>query len=515
MLSGLQQIATTHGSRLPIIFSTDPRHSFLQNMGATHRADGVSQWPEPVGFGALDDPDLVREFAAIVREDYRAMGIRMALHPQVDLTTEPRWARQAQSFGADPLLTSRLVTAFLEGLQGPVLGGDSVAATVKHFPGGGSQKDGEDPHFPYGREQIYPGGRFEDHLMPFRAAIAAGASAIMPYYGMPVGLTRNGRAVEEVGFAFNRALITDLLRDELGFDGLVLSDFGLVHDAVVFGKPFPARAWGVEQLDAAQRVTRLLNAGVDQLGGESDTPLLVSLLEDGRVSPARVQEAATRVVELNLRLMDDATETTPVRDPRDLPLREHVALGRLAQSRAITVLHNGRLGDQEALPLVGSRRAHLRGIDESALPEGWAAVAPSEADVVIVRLAAPFEARDHFFLESGMEQGSLEFPVAVIDELRDMAARTPLIVAVTLSRPAILTPIIEFATAVVADYGASDAALIDAITGVVTAEGRLPFELPRSMAAVVASRPDVAGDTLDPLYPANWRAPLEIPSVVE
>ena len=93
-----------------------------------------------------------------------------------------------------PLLTSRLLTAFLEGLQGPEIGGDSVAATVKHFPGGGPQLDGEDPHFAYGREQVYPGGRFEDHLMPFRAAIAAGAAAIMPYYGMPVGLTRNGKA---------------------------------------------------------------------------------------------------------------------------------------------------------------------------------------------------------------------------------------------------------------------------------------------------------------------------------
>ena len=515
VLSGLQQIATTHGSRLPIIFSTDPRHSFLQNMGATHRADGVSQWPEPIGFGALDDPDLVREFASIVREDYRAMGIRMALHPQVDLTTEPRWARQAQSFGADPLLTSRLATAFLEGLQGPVLDGGSVAATVKHFPGGGAHKDGEDPHFPYGREQIYPGGRFEDHLMPFRAAIAAGAAAIMPYYGMPVGLTRNGRAVEEVGFAFNRALITDLLRDELGFDGLVLSDFGLVHDAVVFGKPFPARAWGVEHLDAGQRIARLLNAGVDQLGGESDTPLLVSLVEDGRISPDRVQDAATRVVELNLRLMGDAIEAAPVRDPRDLPLREHVVLGRLAQSRSITVLHNGSLGDSEALPLAGPRRAHLVGIDGSALPESWTAVNPADADVAIVRLAAPFEPRDHYFLESGMEQGSLEFPASVIDELRDLAAQTPLIVAVTLSRPAILTPIAEFATAIVADYGASDVALMDALTGLVTAEGRLPFELPRTMAAVVASHPDVAGGTVDPLYPANWRVPIDIPSVSE
>jgi beta-glucosidase len=504
VLGRLQDIATSHGSRLPIVFSTDPRHSFLQNMGATHRAEGVSQWPEPIGFGAIDDPDLVRDFASIVRHDYRAMGIRMALHPQVDLATDARWARQAQSFGADPVLTSRLLTAFLEGLQGERLGGDSVAATVKHFPGGGAQKDGEDPHFTYGREQVYPGGRFDDHLLPFRAAIAAGAAAIMPYYGMPVGLTRNGASIEEVGFAFNRALITDLLRDELGFDGVVLSDFGLVHDAVVFGKPFPARAWGVEHLDPADRLARLLAAGVDQLGGESDTALLLSLLDDGRVDEQRVRDAATRVVELTLRLTDE-DGTRPVPDASALPLREHVELGRAAQSRAITVLRNSQLGDAPALPLAGHRRVHLRGVDAAALPDGWRATDAPEADLALVRLAAPFEPRDHYFLESDMQQGSLDFPAELVDELRALAAQTPLVVAVTLSRPAILTPFADFATAIVADYGASDEALLNALTGVVVPEGRLPFEIPRSMAAVADSRPDVGGDTVDPLYPAGWR----------
>jgi beta-glucosidase len=504
VLGRLQGIATSHGSRLPIVFSTDPRHSFLQNMGATHRAEGVSQWPEPIGFGAIDDPDLVRDFASIVRHDYRAMGIRMALHPQVDLATDARWARQAQSFGADPVLTSRLLTAFLEGLQGERLGGDSVAATVKHFPGGGAQKDGEDPHFTYGREQVYPGGRFDDHLLPFRAAIAAGAAAIMPYYGMPVGLTRNGASIEEVGFAFNRALITDLLRDELGFDGVVLSDFGLVHDAVVFGKPFPARAWGVEHLDPADRLARLLAAGVDQLGGESDTALLLSLLDDGRVDEQRVRDAATRVVELTLRLTDE-DGTRPVPDASALPLREHVELGRAAQSRAITVLRNSQLGDAPALPLAGHRRVHLRGVDAAALPDSWRATDAPEADLALVRLAAPFEPRDHYFLESDMQQGSLDFPAELVDELRALAAQTPLVVAVTLSRPAILTPFADFATAIVADYGASDEALLNALTGVVVPEGRLPFEIPRSMAAVADSRPDVGGDTVDPLYPAGWR----------
>jgi beta-glucosidase len=114
-----------------------------------------------------------------------------------------------------------------------------------------------------------------------------------------------------------------------------------------------------------------------------------------------------------------------------------------------------------------------------------------------------------------MEQGSLDFTAEVIDELRALAAQTELIVAVTLSRPAVLTPIAEFATAIVADFGASDTALFDALTGVVPPEGRLPFELPRSMEAVAASRPDVAGDTVDPLYPMGWRATMEISSASE
>jgi beta-glucosidase len=499
ILGGLQELATSHGTRLPITFSTDPRHSFLQNPGATHRADGVSQWPEPIGLGAIDDPALVAEFGRIVRRDYRAMGIRMALHPQVDLATEPRWARQAQSFGTDPELTARLLRAFLEGLQGEELTSTSVAATVKHFPGGGPQLDGEDPHFPYGREQVYPGGRFEDHLLPFRVAVEAGAAAIMPYYGMPVDLDLNGQKVEPVGFAFNRRLITELLREEMQFDGVVLSDFGLITDANVFGKPFPARAWGVEHLDASERMARLFSAGVDQLGGESDTSGLLRLLDEGKVDRARFRDAAARVVALTLDLFPDAV-VSEVPDLGELQSRESIELGQRAQSRAITVLHVSDT-DETALPLSGPRRVHLVDVDAAALPEGWVAATVEEAEFALVRLSAPFEARDHFFLEASMEQGSLEFPADVVDGIAALGARLPVLLAVTLSRPAILTPLLPYVTTVVADFGASDEALIAALTGKVIPEGRLPFELPRSMEAVRASQPDAGSDTADPLFP--------------
>jgi beta-glucosidase len=154
---------------------------------------------------------VVRQFADIARQEYLALGLRAALHPQVDLATEPRWGRQMQTFGQDAASARSFVVAYLRGMQGEALGPASVACTTKHFPGGGPQQDGEDPHWPYGREQVYPGGRFAEHLEPFVAAIAAGTSAIMPYYGMPVGLEPDGEQIERVGFGFNRQIITGLL----------------------------------------------------------------------------------------------------------------------------------------------------------------------------------------------------------------------------------------------------------------------------------------------------------------
>lgn len=165
---------------VPVTLSTDPRSHFdNNNVGTGFRAGMMSQWPGPFGLAALRDGNLVRRFADVVRREYLALGLRVALHPQADVTTEYRWARVGSTFGEDAGLVSDLTVACIQGLQGDVIGKGSVSTVTKHFPGAGPEMDGEDSHFTYGKEQVYPGGRFEYHLEPFRRAIEAGTRQIM------------------------------------------------------------------------------------------------------------------------------------------------------------------------------------------------------------------------------------------------------------------------------------------------------------------------------------------------
>ena len=206
----LQALAESTRLGIPVTISSDPRHGFAQNMATNFAAGAFSQWPEAIGFGAIGDAALVEQFGDIARQEYVAVGIRAALHPMADLATEPRWARINGTFGEDAELAARLVGAYIRGFQGEQLGPHSVACMTKHFPGGGPQKDGEDPHFAIGKEQVYPGDNFDYHLIPFEAAFAAGTAQIMPYYGMPVGT-----GLEEVGFGFNNQVITRLAAWEI------------------------------------------------------------------------------------------------------------------------------------------------------------------------------------------------------------------------------------------------------------------------------------------------------------
>ncbi|WP_432488516.1 glycoside hydrolase family 3 protein [Kineococcus sp. SYSU DK018] len=491
--------ATPHG--IPVTLSTDPRHAWAENQGASFRADHFSAWPEALGLAALRDEDVVREFARTAREEYLAVGLRAALHPTVDLATEPRWARQYGTFGQDPDLAGRLAVAYLDGFEGERLGPGSVACTAKHFPGGGPQKDGEDAHFPYGREQVYPGGMFERHLEPFRRVLERGVSAIMPYYGMPVGLTLHGRPVEEVGFGFNRQVVTGLLREELGFDGVVCTDWGLVTESRTGGRTLPARAWGVEHLDVAERVLKILDAGCDQLGGEQCPEVVVALVERGLVSESRLDVSVRRLlrVKFELGLFDDPFVDEDAAGAR-VGTPGAVAAGRRAQAESVTVLHR----EPGVLPLAPGTPVHAEGLEAGALEAaGLRSATAEQAEVAVVRLQAPWEPRDTYMLEAQFHAGSLEFDDGTVRRVADLAAELPVVVTVNLDRPAVLTPLLPHSAALVGVYGTSDAALLDVLAGRVRARGRLPFQLPRSDAAAAASRPDVPGDSPEALFEAG------------
>lgn len=524
----LQRLAADTRLGIPVTIASDPRHGFTDNPGAALLSGPFSQWPETLGLAATRDERLVEEHGDAARQEYLAVGIRTALHPQVDLVTEPRWARGGGTFGEDADLTGRLGAAYVRGLQagGDVareagldgaFGPDSVSTMTKHFPGGGPQLDGEDPHFAYGREQVYPGGQFDLHLEPFKALLAAGTRQMMPYYGMPVGLRADlgsgPEDVEQVGFGFNRGVLTRLLREHLGFDGIICTDWGLVTDVEMFGLPFPARAWGVEHLSPLERVAKILDAGADQLGGEACPEHVVELVRSGRVPEARIDASVRRLLaeKFELGLFDDRRYVDEDAAAVVVGRADLVAAGRRAQSRSVTVLRNagdaavadgvvgGGPGGAARLPLAPGLRLYAEGVPDGEVAGFRRVATPAEADVAVLRLDPPFEERGPGF-ESFFHAGSLELADDVVAHVAEVAAAVPTVVDVHLDRPAVLTPLLAHADTLVVTFGVGAPALLDALTGTVPPEGRLPFDLPRSTAAVEQSRSDVPFDTADPLF---------------
>ena len=492
--NNLQSLAEASRLGIPVSLASDPRNHFSNAIFALAAAE-FSQWCETLGFGAIGDADLVRKFADIVRQEYLAVGIRIALHPQIDLPTEPRWARISGCFSEDAELTAKLAVAYIEGLQGDRLGAHSVACMTKHFPGGGPQKDGLDPHFEFQRGQVYPGDNFEYHLIPFEAALQAGTASIMPYYGVPVDQTD-----ENVAMAYNKAIITGLLRERYNFDGIVCTDWGLVTDLVTPMFRWPARAWGVEHLSEAQRVQRALDVGIDQFGGESRPELVVELVESGAVDEVRIEQSVRRLLrqKFQLGLFDnpfvDADRVVDVVGQEAFQIS-----AENAQRQAMTLLKNSN----NCLPLSGTPKLFVKNLDADVAAQcGTVVETPAAAELAILRLQTPWvPIESDNFLAKSFHHGDLDFKEEALAEILALLEAVPTIVVINLDRPAVIPEIDAAARAVLADFGASDAAVLDVIFGRSQPQGKLPFELPSSMEAVRNQRTDVPYDSADPLYP--------------
>jgi len=493
----LQRFAEETRLGIPITIASDPRNHFTRNIFSMAAA-GFSQWCEMPGFGALDDVALVRQFAEIARREYLAVGIRVALHPQIDLATEPRWPRISGTFGEDAHVSARLVKAYIEGFQGEMLGPNSVACMTKHFPGGGPQFEGLDPHFEFQKGQVYPGKNFDYHLIPFEAAFEAQTGAIMPYYGVPMDQTD-----ENVGMSYNKAIITGLLREKYKYDGVVCTDWGLVTDAPMGDVIWPARAWGVEHLSKIERVLKIIEAGVDQFGGENCPEYVIELVKTGRLPEERIDQSVRRLLFLKFEL---GLFDNPFVDESQLPQifgnPDSVSAGRVSQERAMTLLKN----DEQVLPLKSQPRIFVKNLNPVVAAEYAQVVeAPEQADFAILRLETPWvpiDTKNRF--AQGFHHGDLDFKGETKAEILSLLQTVPTIVVIYLDRPAVIPEINAAAKALIGDYGASDTAVLNVIFGKAKPQGKLPFELPSSMQAVRNQKADVPHDSEDPLYPFGF-----------
>ena len=339
---------------IPMSIATDPRHGVTEG-GAEFRNVGqdVSKWPEGIGFAAIGDPELVRQFARIAAREYRAMGITTALGPQIDLSTEPRWMRLEDTLGSDPEKVIPLVKAYCDGMQTTEntpdgWGRDSVLTMVKHWPGGGTCEGGRDAHYPYGCFAVYPAGQFSQHMRPFTEGAfrldgpTGKAGAVMPYYTVS-WLEDN----KKVGNSYSGYIIRQLLREKNAYDGIVCTDWGITGRPDEKIDSFGPRCYGMENLTVAQQHLRIILAGVDQFGGNNDIQPILEAWElgDKQIGPQlmdqRMRLSAERLLTAVFRLgLFEDPYLDPDRSETIVGCREYVRAGLAAQARSVVRLKN-------------------------------------------------------------------------------------------------------------------------------------------------------------------------------
>ena len=292
--NNVQALVESIGVGIPANNSSDPRHGANKDSEYNAGSGGaISQWPEELGLAATFDPAITEQFGTIAAKEYRALGIATALSPQIDLATEPRWNRFVGTFGEDPKLATDMARAYVDGFQSSPKaiaayegwGNQSVNAMIKHWPSGGPEEGGRDGHFAYGKFAVYPGNNFETHLKTFLDGAfklnggTKKASAVMPYY--TISFNQDKKYGENVGNGFSKFIVTDLLRDKYGYDGVVCTDWAITGDEGKTPDVFAGKSWGTEKMTIAERHYKAMMAGVDQFGGNNDIKPVLAAYQMG------------------------------------------------------------------------------------------------------------------------------------------------------------------------------------------------------------------------------------------
>ncbi|GAA4467036.1 glycoside hydrolase family 3 N-terminal domain-containing protein [Nibrella saemangeumensis] len=487
--NNLQALCETSRLGIPAIVASNPRNHITIDaaVGLSVGTTAFSKWPGELGLSAMHDLKLTREFADIARQEWSAVGLRKGYMYMADLATEPRWQRIEGTFGEDADWAANMIREVVLGFQGTKLGNGSVAMTTKHFPGGGPQEGGQDSHFDWGKFAHYPGGMFDYHVKPFKAAIEAGTSSIMPYYSSP-----KGKEFEEVGFSYNKAIIQDLLRKKLGFKGIVNSDTG----------PIEMMPWGVENLSLHQRYQKAIEAGVDIFSGTADPTILLETVKQGLVSEARINESVARLLKEKFELGLFENPYVDVEKAEKLVGNaEFQKKADLAHRKSIVLLKN----DAKLLPLAPKTKVYFETYYDNGRNNNPISVlkpannpafefvsTKEEADVVLVWLVPN---GGGLFSSAGKSiELSLSKNRVDVKHINDLIKGKPSIIAVNFSNPWVLDELDGASTkTVLATFGATPEALLDIVSGAYKPTGKLPFTIPVSQKAVDENKSDVPG----------------------
>ena len=488
--NNLQALSESSRLGIPSIVASNPRnHVTIDNsIGLSVGTTTFSKWPGELGLAAMRDFKLVREFAEIAAQEWSAVGLRKGYMYMADLATEPRWQRVEGTFGEDANLAANMIREIVLGFQGQKLGPHSVALTTKHFPGGGPQVDGQDSHFDWGKNQHYPGGMFAYHLIPFKAAIEAGTSAIMPYYSRPTG-----PQFEEVGYSYNKAIIADTLRSKLGFKGIINSDTG----------PIDMMPWGVENLTIPERYQKAINAGVDIFSGNADPTVLLETVKKGMVSEKRIDESIARLLREKFLLgLFENPYVDPDAAAKIVGNAEFQKKADLAMRKSIVLLRN----DAKLLPLAKGTKVYFETCYDNGRTKTPVTVfkpetnlwnlefvsTKDEADVVLMWLipnGGGLFSSAGTPIELGLSKNRID--VAHVNEIKNSK---PTIVVINYTNPWVIDEIDNGnLKTVLATFGTTQDALLDVLSGKFNPSGKMPFTTPVSMKAVLENKADVPG----------------------
>jgi beta-glucosidase len=506
----LQELAESSRLGIPVVMTSNPRNHINNNLAfGFAEASGVfSVWPGELGLSATRDTELVKKFGQIAAKEWRASGIQKGYMYMADIITDPIWGRTNGTLGEHPELAADMIYSIVKGFQGDQLSPTSVSLTTKHFPGGGARDDGKDPHYLDGNFNPYPteGSLLKYHIPPFKAAIEAGTTSIMPYYAYPSNdhsapnQLGTDEEFEEVGFAYNKAIIGDLLRGELGFKGYVNTDTGITT----------SMPWGVEELTRSERFAYALKAGVNIFSGEADPTHLIKALEDEAGLETYADESVKFLLTemMKLGLFED-----PYVDPENaLKVASNPESQKIADEahrKSIVLLRN----DKKLLPLNNGQikkvnlyvevftRSNAEGSTE-ALKEKITKYDDS------INIVDSLEEATHAFvwvlpnnstanpsIKIGPETG-----INNVDKIVEIQKTVPTITAINMTNPWLIDEIEPNAAAVIGTFGVKAEALVDVIRGKFNPTGKLPFTIPADEEAVANEHGDIPGYEEDPSY---------------